>query len=91
MKQSPGNSNQRNDDDGSAKENAVPYLQMAPFVIEQSLPSQLHTEDEQAELARLKHEAESRGETLDAITIRRLKLKAVANVAAHKFVKPNNQ
>lgn len=49
------------------------------------------TEDEQAELARLKQEAESRGETLDAITIRRLKLKAVANVAAHKYVKPNNQ
>lgn len=49
------------------------------------------TEEEQAELARLKKFAESRGETLDAITIRRLKLQAVANVAAHKFVKPNNQ
>jgi hypothetical protein len=45
------------------------------------------TDDEQAELARLRTEAEDRGEPLDAIAIRRLKLKAVANVAARKMMK----
>lgn len=45
------------------------------------------TDDEQAELARLRSEAEDHGEPLDAIAIRRLKLKAVANVAARKMMK----
>lgn len=45
------------------------------------------TDDEQAELARLRSEAEDRGEPLDANDIRRMKLKAVANVAARKMMK----
>lgn len=48
------------------------------------------TDDEQAELARLRSEAEDRGEPLNAIAIRRLKLKAVANVAARKMIKGSN-
>lgn len=45
------------------------------------------TDDEQAELARLRSEAETGGQTLTADDIRRLKLKAVANVAARKMMK----
>ena len=45
------------------------------------------TDDEQAELARLRTEAEAGGQTLTADDIRRLKLKAVANVAARKMMK----
>ena len=44
------------------------------------------TDDEQAELARLRSEAEAGGQTLTADDIRRLKLKAVANVAARKMM-----
>ena len=37
---------QRKDYDSRAKEDAMPYLQMAPLVVEQPLSSQLHAEDE---------------------------------------------
>lgn len=45
------------------------------------------TDGEQTELARLRTEAEADGQTLTADDIRRLKLKAVANVAARKMMK----
>ena len=48
------------------------------------------TDDEQTELARLRTEAEAGGQTLTADDIRRLKLKAVANVAARKMMKGDN-
>lgn len=44
------------------------------------------TADEQAELTRLRSEAEATGQTLTADDIRQLKLKAVANVAARKMI-----
>ena len=48
------------------------------------------TDDEKAELARLRTDAEAGGQTLTADDIRRLKLKAVANVAARKMMKGGN-